>query len=63
MTATGSWTPVTLSRPSPRPSSVPWFHLVPAARPLVWLVEGSQLFELEAADASLLASGDEVALA
>lgn len=61
--ASESWTPVTLSRPPAPLSPIPWFHVLQGPRPLVWLVEGSQLFELEPSDVSLLASGDDAALA
>lgn len=59
-----TWASVTLSarRPAPVTTTVPWFHLLGGTRPLVWLVDGSQLFELEPADAAALAAGDERAL-
>lgn len=63
MTVTQSWTPVTLSRGPSRPSPPPWFHLVEGWRPLVWLVNGSQLFQLEPEHAERLAFGDEEAVA
>lgn len=62
MTVTDSWTPVTLSRPPAPSTTVPWFHVLPGSPPLVWLVDGSQLFELEPSDATMLSSGDEAAL-
>lgn len=58
-----TWTPVTLSRPVPPSTTVPWFHVLEGPQPLVWLVDGSQLFELEPSDVSRLAAGDGHALA
>jgi len=56
------WTPVALGRQAATPpggGEAPWFHLVPGGRPLVWLVGGSQLFEVTPSDFDRLAVGDE----
>ncbi len=58
-----AWTPVALSPAPPRAQPPPWFHLLDGRRPLVWLVDGSQLFDVEPSYAMRLASGDEDALA
>ncbi len=68
MTVATTWTPVptpTARRPveAPAPAASPrldgpWFHLVGGDRPLVWLVEGSQLFEVDPDSAAALAAGD-----
>jgi len=40
-----------------------WYHLVPGERPLVWLVGGSQLFEVARSDFDDLVAGDRAAIA
>jgi uncharacterized protein len=41
----------------------PWLHVVPGSPPLVLLVHGSQLYEVDAATAERLEAGDPAALA
>nr|QEO74235.1 hypothetical protein [uncultured bacterium] len=65
MTVAATWTPVTLSaaRRQRETEPVPWFHLIEGQPRLVWLVEGSQLFEVEPALSARLDAGDQGALA
>ena len=63
----GQWTPVTLGghpKATVENAGEPsWFHLVPGDQPLVWLVGGSQLFEVTQSHFDQLAAGDATALA
>jgi len=60
---TAAATPVTLGRRPRRTAASnappPWFHLLAGDRPLVWLVGGSQLFEVSPSDFERLAGGDQ----
>lgn len=49
------------AQPSPGTSSVPWFHLIPGEHPLVLLIQGSQLFEVDAELAAGLSVADDPA--
>ncbi len=57
----GQWTPVTFDghrRATPAAATgAPWFHLVAGGRPLVWLVGGSQLFEVTPSDGRTAGGG------
>ena len=43
-------------------ASVPWFHLVPGTKPLVLIVESSQIYQLDREHFALLEGGDLASL-
>lgn len=49
--------------PVPRPTPPPWMYLVRGRRPLVWLVDGSQLFEVSEERFARLTAGDADSMA